>query len=233
MDPAVRKRLLVEPIKQVVRSKMAEARAVIEAEQYVPAGGLARLTVPPSRHDIESEAAAALGGEPLNAALLLVTLYKLQEAGVTPTATLAARLLLRRGGTQRVLEQDLTKHRQLAPFWAAAVAAIEHALGRPIHFHEFRNRLSDLLRTAAGRGRIFRWEPTFRQFAIDYRKPYRPQHERILRAEEAIVYLSGLNPEPPSVIQFDPEEVKAASRALRDKRTEAASEDAKRKRTGK
>ncbi len=175
IDPLIRKRLLVEPIEQVARRKMAEARAVIEAEQYVPAGGLARLTVSPSRRDIEREAAAALKGEPLNAALLLLTLFKLHAAGVPPTATLAARLLLRPRGTERVLEQDLMKHRQLAPLWAAALAAIEHALGRPIHFGEFRNRLSDLLRNPAGRGRIFRWEPAFRQFAIEHRKPRR-QH---------------------------------------------------------
>jgi hypothetical protein len=229
----IRKRLLVEPIEQVARRKMAEARAVIEAEQYVPAGGLARLTVPPSRRDIESEAAKALKGEPLNAALLLLTLFKLHAAGVPPTATLAARLLLRPRGTERVLEQDLMKHRQLAPLWAAALAAIEHALGRPIHFGEFRNRLSDLLRNPAGRSRIFRWEPAFRQFAIEHRKPRRQQHERILRAEEAIVYRTGLNPEPPALIRLAPDALKAASRALRDERAEAASEDAKRKRTGK
>jgi len=233
VDPLMRKRLLVEPIEQVVRSKMAEARAVVEAEQYVPAGGLARLTVSPSRRSIESEAAMALRGGPLNAALLLLALFKLDEAGVPPTATLAARLLLRPGGTERGLEQDLKKHGQLAPLWAAAVAAIEHALGRPIHFDEFRNRLSDLLRTPPGRSRIFRWEPAFRQFAIDHRKPRRPQHERILRAEEAIVYRTGLNPDPPALIRLAPDALKAASRARRDERAEAASKDAKRKRTGK
>ncbi|MBL6080914.1 hypothetical protein JMJ56_23145 [Belnapia sp. T18] len=233
VDPLTRKRLLVEPIEQVTRRQMAEARAVIEAEQYVPAGGLARLVVSASRRDIEREVGMALRGEPLNAALLLLTLFKLDKASEPPTATLAARLLLRPGGTARVLEQDLTKHRQLAPLWAAAVAAIEHALWRPIRFDEFRNRLSDLLRDPVGRGRIFRWEPAFRRFAIDYRKPRRPEYERILRTEEAIVYRTGLNAEPPALIELAPDALKAASRALRIERAEAASEDARRKRNSK
>ena len=76
-------------------------------------------------------------------------------------------------------------------------------------------------------------DPTFRDFAVDHRKPHQPKaKERILRKDEAIVFRTSppLEPEPPRLLPIDPAALAAALKETRSARLVASAKPRKERR---
>jgi hypothetical protein len=166
--------------------------------------------------------------EAVTAALLLVTLMKLRDAGCDrPRTALATALLERPGYTTRVWEQALEARKQQAPVWAAFVAATEWNMGCAFDPDEAPAHFDRMILDPAQRRLVFRWEPAFRDFAIAHRKPNTPKEkQRVLREDEAIVFRTSppLEPKPARLLPIDPAALKVA---LKETRADRLAESAK------
>ena len=225
-QPEVRKLLVLDPVGRAIRDRAAEALGVIEADLLDPAGGHFQATMQ-SRGQVLDDAKRVLR-EAVTAALLLVTLMKLRDAGWDrPRTALATALLERPGYTTRVWEQALEARKQQAPVWAAFVAATEWNTGRAFDPDEAPAHFDRMILDPTQRRLVFRWEPAFRDLAIAHRKPNTPEEkQRILREDEAIVFRTSppLEPEPPRLLPIDPAALKAA---LKETRADRLAESAK------
>ena len=146
--------------------------------------------------------------------------------------SLATALLVRPGSTARVYEQDLEARKQQAPIWAAFVAIREWTTGRVLDPDEALDALDEMILDPAQRRLLFQWEPAFRDFAVDHRKPHQPKaKERILREDEALVFRTSppLQAEPPRLLPIDPAALAAALKETRSARLVASAKPRKRR----